>query len=136
MFMTAMPISSLVGNPLPNSIERASWLTIDEKRILLDNVDNHPHAKRISSLKHVFVDRRLWILGLIDACIMIGVYATSFWLPSILRDTGESGPLKIGFWMVLPNAAAVISMLWCDRSSDRARAAGIWRCHAWSRVAG
>ncbi len=160
LFMIAMPVSSLLGNPLsgwlmnamdgvrgiggwqwmfllealpsialgvfvllwlPNRIEKTSWLTTDEKRILLGNLDSHPHVEKISSLKHVFIDRRLWILGLIDACIMIGVYATSFWLPSILHDTGVHDPLSIGLWMVLPNAAAVFSMLWCGRSSDRAR---------------
>nr|WP_175799778.1 MFS transporter [Burkholderia anthina] len=106
---------------LPNTIEQASWLSVDEKQQLLANLDSHPHVEKISSLRHVFIDRRLWILGLIDACIMIGVYATSFWLPSILRDTGVHDPFVIGLWMMLPNAAAVISMLWCGRSSDRSR---------------
>ncbi|MBU9223470.1 MFS transporter [Burkholderia multivorans] len=110
---------------LPNTIEQASWLGADEKRMLLANLDSHPHVEKMSSLRHVFIDRRLWILGLIDACIMIGVYATSFWLPSILRDTGVRDPFVIGLWMTLPNAAAVISMLWCGRSSDR------WRERRW-----
>jgi MFS family permease len=160
LFMIAMPISSLIGNPLsgwlmsamdgvhgyggwqwlfllealpsvglgvfvllwlPNSIEKTSWLASDEKRMLLGNLDSHPHVEKISALRHVFIDRRLWILGLIDACIMIGVYATSFWLPSMLHDTGVRDPLSIGLWMVVPNAAAVASMLWCGRSSDRMR---------------
>lgn len=106
---------------LPNSIDQTTWLSIEEKQILLDHLDSHPHVETISSLKHVFIDRRLWILGLVDACIMIGVYATSFWLPSILRDTGLRDPFAIGLWMAPPNAAAVLSMLWCGRSSDRAR---------------
>ncbi|WP_321796049.1 MFS transporter [Caballeronia sp. J97] len=158
LFMIAMPISSLLGNPLsgwlmsamdnvhgyggwqwlfliealpsvalgvfvllwlPNSIEKTQWLTSEEKRVLLAHLDSHSHVEKISSLKKVFVDRRLWILGLVDACIMIGVYATSFWLPSILHDTGVRDPMTIGLWMILPNAAAVCGMLWCGRSSDR-----------------
>ncbi|GAB3629774.1 MFS transporter permease [Pandoraea terrae] len=160
LFMIAMPLSSMIGNPvsgwimnamnglrglggwqwlfllealpsialgffvlwwLPNNIERTSWLDIGEKRILRANLDRDAAGEKLSSLPHVFIDRRLWTLGLIDVCVMIGVYATGFWLPSILHDTGVHDPLEIGLWMVIPNAAAVIGMLLCGLSSDRAR---------------
>ncbi|HDR9173087.1 TPA: MFS transporter [Burkholderia vietnamiensis] len=119
--LPSIALGVLVFMWLPNSIEKSSWLTVDDKRVLRANLDSHPHLEKITSLKQVFIDKRLWILGLIDACVMIGVYATSFWLPSILHDTGVRDPFVIGLWMTLPNAAAVFSMLWCGRSSDRAR---------------
>ncbi|BAO88994.1 major facilitator superfamily MFS_1 [Caballeronia cordobensis] len=106
---------------LPNSIQKTSWLSNEEKRTLIANLDDDSTTERLTLLRHVFVDRRLWTLGLVDVCIMIGVYATSFWLPSILHDTGVRDPFEIGLWMAVPNAAAVVSMLVCGRSSDRLR---------------
>ncbi|MGR3908359.1 MFS transporter [Burkholderia sp. SR8] len=106
---------------LPNDIARTSWLDANEKEILVANLDRDAATEKLSSVLQVFTDRRLWTLGLIDVCVMIGVYATGFWLPSILHDTGVHDPLRIGLWMAIPNAAAVVSMLLCGRSSDRAR---------------
>jgi MFS family permease len=114
LFMTGIPLSSLIGNPisgwlmnamdglhglggwqwlfllealpsvalgvfvlwwLPNSIEKTSWLDAEENRTLVANLDGEDAGEKLSSLGHICVDRRLWILGLIDVCIMIGIYA-------------------------------------------------------------
>ena len=121
--LEALPSIALGGFVLcwlPNSIEKTPWLNTGEKQTLRANLDDHVGSEKLSSLPHVLADRRLWILGLIDVCILIGVYATSFWLPSILRDTGVRDPFEIGLWMGIPNAAAVIGILLCGWSSDRA----------------
>jgi MFS family permease len=106
---------------LPNNIESARWLSAAEKKTLRTNLDAEPSGNKSHSLSGAFVDFKVWALGLIDLCVLLGLYATSFWLPSILRDTGVADPYHIGWLMAIPNALAVLSTLYCGASSDRMR---------------
>lgn len=106
---------------LPNDIASAKWLSADEKAILQRNLDADVSAHKSHSLRTAFVDPKVWALGAIDLCVLLGLYAISFWLPSILRDTGVKDPFHIGLLMVIPNAAAVIGTLYCGTRSDRMR---------------
>ncbi|AJZ61291.1 major Facilitator Superfamily protein [Paraburkholderia fungorum] len=106
---------------LPNNIESARWLSAAEKKTLRANLDAEPSGNKSHSLSGAFVDFKVWALGLIDLCVLLGLYATSFWLPSILRDTGVTDPYHIGWLMAIPNALAVLSTLYCGASSDRMR---------------
>ncbi|WP_322061104.1 MFS transporter [Paraburkholderia sp. J63] len=104
---------------LPNSIESAKWLDAHEKKALRANLDADPAGNKSHALSKAFADPKVWALGLIDLCVLLGLYAVSFWLPSILRDTGVKDTYAIGWLMAIPNAAAVIGTLWCGASSDR-----------------
>ncbi|WP_261539533.1 MFS transporter [Burkholderia multivorans] len=106
---------------LPNRIESAQWLNDDEKRVLRANLDREPSGNKSHALGRAFSDPKVWALGLIDLCVLLGLYAVSFWLPTILRDTGVKDAYHIGWLMVIPNAAAVLATLYCGASSDRAR---------------
>ncbi len=106
---------------LPNSIDSAQWLTDSEKRTLTENLDADPSTGKRHSLGAAFTDPKVWSLGIIDLCVLLGLYAISFWLPSILRDTGVTDAYKVGWIMAIPNAAAVLSTLYCGASSDRMR---------------
>jgi len=106
---------------LPNNIESANWLDANEKRVLRANLDADPAGNKSHALGAAFVDPKVWALGLIDLCVLLGLYAVSFWLPSILRDTGVKDAYTIGWLMAVPNAVAVIGTLWCGASSDRMR---------------
>ena len=106
---------------LPNNIESAQWLNADEKHALRANLDADPSGNKSHALGKAFSDPKVWALGLIDLCVLLGLYAVSFWLPTILRDTGVKDAYHIGWLMVIPNAAAVLATLYCGASSDRAR---------------
>ena len=105
---------------LPNNIESAQWLNADEKHALRANLDADPSGNKSHALGKAFSDPKVWALGLIDPSVLLGLYAVSFWLPTILRDTGVKDAYHIG-WMVIPNAAAVLATLYCGASSDCAR---------------
>jgi MFS family permease len=105
---------------LPNSIESAKWLDADEKMTLRENLDADPVGHKSHALGNAFVDPKVWALGIIDLCVLLGLYAVSFWLPTILRDTGVHDTYQIGWLMAIPNAAAIIGTLWCGASSDLA----------------
>ncbi len=106
---------------LPNTIESAQWLTDDEKRTLRAELSEEASQHKSHKLSEAFTNRKVWSLGLIDLCVLLGLYAVSFWLPTILKDTGVTDSYHIGWLMVIPNAAAVVGTLLCGASSDRVR---------------
>jgi MFS family permease len=106
---------------LPNSIESARWLSASEKQTLRAQLDADDTSGRSHGLGSAFTDFKVWALGLIDLCVLLGLYATSFWLPTILRDTGVKDPYTIGWLMAVPNAVAVLATLYCGASSDKLR---------------
>ncbi|SAL59063.1 MFS transporter [Caballeronia arvi] len=106
---------------LPNTIESAKWLTTEEKKTLRAELNEENSGHKSHKLSEAFTNPKVWSLGLIDLCVLLGLYAVSFWLPTILRDTGVTDSYHIGWLMVIPNAAAVVGTLICGSSSDRAR---------------
>ncbi|SDV46813.1 MFS transporter [Chitinasiproducens palmae] len=106
---------------LPNDIASTRWLGADEKamlqaRLAADRIDGKQEA-----IGAAFTDPKVWALGLIDLCVLLGLYAISFWLPTILRDTGVRDAYTIGWWMAVPNAVAVVATVWWGTRSDRKR---------------
>lgn len=51
----------------------------------------------------------------------MGQYALTFWLPTLVRNSGVSEPLHIGLLTSLPYLCAIIFMLLAGRSGDRHR---------------
>ncbi|RBL67712.1 MFS transporter, partial [Pseudomonas sp. MWU13-2625] len=106
---------------LPNNIESAQWLTADEQHALRANLDADPSGNKSHALGKAFSDPKVWALGLIDLCVLLGLYAVSFWLPTLLRATGVKHASHIGWLMLLPPAAPVPAKLYCRARSDRPR---------------
>ncbi|MCI3208802.1 MULTISPECIES: MFS transporter [Pandoraea] len=106
---------------LPNDIASARWLTPQEKAVLVANLDKDAGVHKRHNLGAAFSDVKVWMLGLIDLCVLLGLYGVSFWLPTILKDTGVKDPYTIGWLMAIPNALAVIGVLVWGARSDRLR---------------
>ncbi|MFC7739852.1 MFS transporter [Nocardiopsis composta] len=51
--------------------------------------------------------------------MMCGIYAISFWLPTVLLENGVEGTLEIGFLTAVPYMFAVAAMVVMGRTSDR-----------------
>ena len=107
---------------LKDRVEQAEWLDDDEKRRVRDDLDQDNQQKACHSTVKAFVaDKRLWLLALIYFCVVMGQYALTFWLPTLVRNSGVSEPLHIGFLTSLPYLCAIIFMLLAGRSGDRHR---------------
>ena len=52
--------------------------------------------------------------------IILGIYALSFWQPTILKSMGLS-VLQIGFYSVIPAVAGIAANIVVGRHSDRSR---------------
>ncbi|EWY39462.1 MFS transporter [Skermanella stibiiresistens SB22] len=108
---------------LPNSYDKAKWLTEDEKRqIAADLRDDDAEAKGSRhSFKDGFFNLKIWMLGGIDFSILLSAYALGFWMPTFIRNAGVTDTFHIGLLSALPSVAALFGMLLIGASSDRHR---------------
>lgn len=107
---------------LPERPGAVAWLSDGERRVVQDDLD----ADAAGRTAHLGVgdflgDRRLWLLSAILFAVVMGQYAITYWLPSILRHAGAASPLTNGLLTSLPFMAAMPAMIVAGRSADRAR---------------
>lgn len=117
----SLVLGAVVLGYLDNGIDRASWLSSDEKATLRRNVDRDGQETPSHSLRDGFTNPRVWQLCGIYFFFIMGLYGVGFWLPTLIKGTGVSDPLTIGLLTVLPYAAAAAGMVICGRMSDAAR---------------
>jgi MFS family permease len=107
---------------LSDGIESAQWLDPAEKRLLgavLAREERDTRSAAADSFGAVVRNPAIWLLGLLYFCIQSGVYAINFWLPTIIKASGESALLRIGLMSAVPYLAATIFMIVMGRSADR-----------------
>jgi nitrate/nitrite transporter NarK len=162
VFMSAIPVAGIFGNPLSgwimdafqstggmhgwqwmfiieavpallvgvaviffldNSIEKAKWLTTDEKKYLSREVDkDRQHGEQgPHSVSAVFKDGRIWMMCLIYFTFVMGQYGLSFWMPTLVEATGIKGNFNIGLLSAIPFICAIVAMNICGRSADARR---------------
>jgi D-galactonate transporter len=107
---------------LDDRIETAKWLDAREKRTLIAIMAHDERDKEgLSELRHAFVTPRVWLLGAAYFCIVCGIYIVSFWLPTIIKQTGVASPLTIGLLTAIPYIVAVIAMISTCAHADRTK---------------
>lgn len=107
---------------LDDRVANAKWLSDDEKKIIETNIANDSHGKEeFSDLAYAFKTPRVWLLGVAYFAIASGIYITSFWVPTIIKQTGVADPLKIGLLTAIPYGVAIITMIVTNAHADRTR---------------
>src|SRR6516225_9961242 len=97
---------------LDDSVAAAKWLNEDEKKIVASNIANDQQGKEeFSHLSYAFKTGRVWLLGVIYFAIASGIYIISFWVPTIIKQTGVADPLYIGLLTAVPYIVAIIAMI-------------------------
>nr|BFE96806.1 hypothetical protein GCM10020185_73420 [Pseudomonas brassicacearum subsp. brassicacearum] len=89
--------------------------TLISKELAEDNSRKVTHASVGAFLR----DRRLWILACIYFCVVMGQYAITFWLPTLIRNAGVADPMHIGLLTSLPYLCAIVAMVLMGRSGDK-----------------
>ncbi len=107
---------------LKDRVEDATWLDDEEKQLVQrelaeDNQQKTEHA----SVRAFVSDRRLWLLAGIYFSVVMGQYAITFWLPTLVRNAGVADPVHIGLLTSVPYLCAIVVMLLAGRSSDKHR---------------
>ncbi|GAB3569309.1 MFS transporter [Amycolatopsis endophytica] len=111
-------LAFVVWKVLPDGPADARWLTGAEKaRIAADVAD--PATTRQHSFRGVLTDPKVYTLAVGYFCLISGLYAVSFWLPTILRENGVASAVHIGLWTAVPYACSLVLMFWLSRRSDR-----------------
>jgi len=161
LFMSAIPVAGIFGNPLSgwimdafqatgglrgwqwmfliegipavvmgiavllyldNGIRAAKWLNEGEKRQLEREIEIDQEASQsYPSTLAVFRDSRIWHMSLIYFCFVMGQYALTFWMPTLIKATGVTGNLNIGLISAIPFVCAVVAMNLFGRSADARR---------------
>lgn len=97
----------------------APWLSDSEKSLVAKVIGE----TKANQSTHRFVDAlrepSVYIMAIAYFGIMCGIYAVSFWLPTILKDNGVKDTFTIGMLTAIPYILTIPSMILISRSSDR-----------------
>lgn len=103
---------------LDDRVADAKWLSDSEKSVIERDLSQDQQGKHLHSLRDGLVNPRVWLLSAIYLFFTMGLYAISFWLPTIIKASGVSSPFDIGMLTMIPYAAATVTMILAGRSSD------------------
>lgn len=117
--MPAVILGVLVLKRLDDRVEHATWLSEAERQtisyeITLDAANHEP-----MSMWQLMARKRIWSLTLIYFCLSMGLYGVSFWMPTIIRNSGVTDTLHIGLLTAFPPLFAVLGMVANSTRSDR-----------------
>ncbi|WP_454763070.1 MFS transporter [Cupriavidus campinensis] len=112
-------VGLLVLAYLDDRISHAKWLTADERALLERNIASEDQHKEDPPIGKVLSSPRVWLMSAIYFCFVMGLYGVSFWLPTIIKQTGVKGALDIGLLTAIPYGCAVIGMVLAAYSADK-----------------
>lgn len=96
----------------------AKWLSAEEKALLAADLDARSGQQK-HAFRQVLRDPAIYGMALTYFCLICGIYAVSFWLPTLLKLAGVKDTMEIGLYSAVPYIAAAAFMLLFARSSDR-----------------
>jgi len=110
---------------LPNGPKHASWITDQERSLVLQRLSEDEASKSGDGQRHHFMDAfrdgRVWALAVVYFCGVVGFYAVNFWMPTIIQELGidKKDFLKVGLLSMIPWGIAAICMVYWGAHSDR-----------------
>ena len=119
----ALVIGLAVLAYLDNNVAEAQWLSPEQKRLIQHEIDlDQAHgSKGPHTVAAVFTDARIWWMAAIYFAFVMGQYALTFWLPTLVKATGVKGNFNIGLLSAIPFLCAIVAMNLFGRSADRLR---------------
>ena len=103
----------------------AKWLTSEERDWIERELENEKMSQKTEKVEKgsklaVFKSPKLWSFAFTYFGVYTGVYALSFWLPTIIGGfSGQLSNTAIGLIAMIPSLAAIPSMVIWGRLSDR-----------------
>jgi ACS family tartrate transporter-like MFS transporter len=106
---------------LPDSPEKAKWLTPEEKSWIAGKLDRErleTAAGGEHSTAAALRSGRVWTFAAIYFGIIMSFYGITFWLPQIVKAFSGMSDLIVGFLTALPYLGAAFAMVILSRNSD------------------
>jgi MFS family permease len=75
--------------------------------------------QRTSDFVSIITDSRVWSLGILFGCGLVGLYGLILWLPQIIKEMGNLSDLEVGFLSAVPPALGVMGAIFVSWRSDR-----------------
>ena len=104
---------------LDSGIAEAKWLTPEEKALLEQKLEAEDRHKAEHKLIDAFRSGKVWVLCAIYFTLMIGLYGIAFWMPTIVKEFGVKGYLRVGLITAIPYGVSVIGMILLSNRSDK-----------------
>jgi ACS family tartrate transporter-like MFS transporter len=124
--LPAVVLGLVVLAVLPERPTDAAWLTADECRALVaglaegeDARGDETREETAQARLRVVSSGRLWRLAAVYFTIPVALYATSFWLPQIVKSASAAGNFVVGVLSAVPYVVAAVGMVIVGRHSDR-----------------
>ncbi len=110
---------------LDDGPRQAKWLSSAERELVLQRLAEDEAGKRERGHKQhlvdAFLDIRVWALAAVYFCGLLGFYAVSFWMPTIIQELGFDAHdfLAVGLLSMIPWGTAAVAMVLVSTHSDR-----------------
>lgn len=120
--LPAILLGALVLFYLPENLETANWLTVEQRAWLADTLERQQGAPADSSLPfHALLSGKAWLLALSYFLLNTCGYGVILWLPKLIHSLSGLGSFAIGMLSAIPYLAAAVAMVFVGLHSDRTR---------------
>ncbi|SAL24061.1 major facilitator transporter [Caballeronia choica] len=109
---------------LDDNPQQARWLSDAEKAVVANQLERDRDASSLfgqHSFGGALKSARVYSLAFVWFTFICGVYAISFWLPTLIRGTGVTDAYSVGMLSAIPYGFAALTMVLVSRHSDRSR---------------
>lgn len=106
---------------MSEDIRSVNWLSADEKTWLSDTMAAEDRVKAAHGFGALLANGYVWALVAIYFLYNVGLYAISFWMPTLIQRMGAKDALAIGLLNAVPGLCAIVCMLAFGYSADRFR---------------
>lgn len=116
--LPCLPLGVVAYLLLSESPKEARWLTERERSELAQMLGDDRAGPGHAHMRDAIFDARVWMLGLIVFLVVFGVFALSFWKPTLLKGMGLT-VMQVGFAATVPALFGVTAAILVGRHSDR-----------------
>jgi MFS family permease len=116
--LPCVPLGVFAYFALSENPNEARWLNEAERGDLAQMLNQDRAGQGHARMRDAIFDARVWVLGLIVFLVVFGVFALSFWSPTLLKGMGLN-VMQVGLAATVPALFGVVAAILVGRHSDR-----------------
>ena len=119
--LPTIPLAIGVLLILSNRVQDATWLTQPQRDLITRDIAEDNAGREHMPLLRALRDARIWKIIAMTFPAMMALYTLGFYLPTLIKDAGAEGGVRIGLLSAIPYLVAMVAMVLVGRSSDLRR---------------